>query len=417
MTMIPDYEEMLRELLTVRADALAKATGFVKRERKVSGGRFAQAVVLGRLAEGAGTRRQLQHSAGQVGLEISVQGLDQRFTERAVVFMRALLEEALTRLVTRETERPVLARFKGVYVTDCTRVAWPGEEVKVGVRLEIQRGGIQACLSDMLRHDQATPVADAVLPRGALHLGDLGFFKLARFKAWSAAGVYWLSRYKVGTRLYTPQGQPIDLSSLLNGAAALCVPVQIGSGRTASAAFLLAAPLPEPERRTRLARLLDHARHDQRSLSARQLALAHWTLYLTNLPDLSFNQAHTLARTRWQIELLFKLWKSHGALLRSRSANPIRQQVEGYAKLLGLLIAHWSLLVADWNPHLLSPLDALRILRSHLPLLAFALRGHFSFPLLFAFLRSALTAAPPRHKRRQHPSAFQLWAAFDRAAP
>ncbi len=413
MTMIPEYEELLRELLTERADALAKATGFVKRERKVSGARFAQAVVFGRLADGAGTRRQLQHSAGQVGLEISVQGLDQRFTERAVLFMRALLEEGLRRLVTRETETAVLARFKGVYVTDCTRVEWPGEAVKVGVRLELQRGGIEACLSDMLRHDQATAVADAVLPRGALHLGDLGFFKLARFKAWSAAGVYWLSRYKVGTRLYTPHGQPIDLSDLLKGDAPRCVAVQIGSGRSASLAFLLAAPLPEPERSTRLARLLQHARHDQRSLSARQRALAHWTLYLTNLPDLSFAQAHTLARTRWQIELLFKLWKSHGALLRSRSANPIRQQVEGYAKLLALLIAHWSLLVADWNPHTLSPLDALRILRTHLVLLSLSLRGHFPFGVLFDVLRPALAAATPRHNRRQRPSTAQLWAVFD----
>jgi len=63
---------------------------------------------------------------------------------------------------------------------------------------------------------------------------------------------------------------------------------------------------------------------------------------------LSFDQAHTLARARWQIERLFKLWKSHGHVLRSRSANPIRQQCEGDAKLRGLLVAHWTLLVSGW---------------------------------------------------------------------
>ena len=59
-----------------------------------------------------------------------------------------------------------------------------------------------------------------------------------------------------------------------------------------------------------------------------------------NVPDLTFEQAHILASMRWQIELLFKLWKSHGKVLISCSADPIRQQCEGYAKLLGVLVAH-----------------------------------------------------------------------------
>ncbi len=58
MTSITDLAHTLPTLLTRTADELAKATGFVKRQRKVSGASFAQVVVLGRLAAPEGTRRQ-----------------------------------------------------------------------------------------------------------------------------------------------------------------------------------------------------------------------------------------------------------------------------------------------------------------------------------------------------------------------
>lgn len=417
MTSINELDGYVRRLLTTRADELARETGFVKRERVVTGRGFAQAVVLGRLGEPDGTRKALQHSAVAAGMALSVQGLDQRFTESGVAFMRALLEDGLSQMVTSETTTPILPTFNGVYLTDSTRVVWAGAALKVGVRLEIQRGGLQVCVEDIQRNDQRLAVTDAALPRGALHLGDLGFFKLKRFRDWSTQGVFWLTRYKVGTCLFTPDGQPLDLKTVLTGDAPLSVPVRVGSGRHAVAAWLLAAPLPAEQRPKRLARLHEQARLDQRPLSARQRDLATWTLYLTNIPDLSFAAAHLLARTRWQIELLFKFWKSAGALCRSRSTLPLRQHLEGFAKLLGLLIAQWSLLVAGWLPHSLGPLDALRLLRAQLPALHHALSRPSSCLALLLVLRHHLALAAPRSSRRAHPSAAQLWAAFDYALP
>jgi Transposase DDE domain len=135
--------------------------------------------------------------------------------------------------------------------------------------------------------------------------------------------------------------------------------------------------LTDEARQKRQSRLKEQARRDQRPLSQAQLDLAEWTIYLTNIPDLTFAMAFILARTRWQIELLFKLWKSHAKIATSRSADPIRQQVEGYARLLGVLIAHWMLLVSGCHADCLSPVDALRILRAQIPL-AFQLWQEFN---------------------------------------
>ena len=224
--------------------------------------------------------------------------------------------------------------------------------------------------------------------------------------------MYWLSRFKVGSWLRDGAGQPLDVDSLLAAGTPLCLAVLVGKQQPVPA-FLVAAPLDTAELDKRQAHLKTVVRKKQRPLSARQQALVGWTLYLTNVPDLTFEQAHILARTRWQIELLFKLWKSHAHLACSRSANPLRQQCEGYAKLLAVLVAHWVLLVSGWQQPALSALDAFHLIQRAAPDLLRALPFHRSLKRSLRRLKSRFDALP-RLSRRQHaPLAFQLWEAFD----
>jgi len=233
MTSIAELSEMLQALLTTTANEVARKSGFIQRERQVTGAGFAQALVLGGLAQPGATRKQVHQQARQAGIAISVQGLDQRFEEASVRFMRGLLEAGLSAVVNSEEQAVVLPPFQGVYLTDCTRLVWGEVGVKMGVRLELQRGQVQACLTALKQHDQKAPVVDSPMPAGALHLGDLGFFKLQRFRQWNTEGVYWLTRYKVGTHLSTPEGQPLDLKTLLTGSEPLHMAVIVGKGQHA----------------------------------------------------------------------------------------------------------------------------------------------------------------------------------------
>ncbi|MBL8156582.1 MAG: transposase, partial [Anaerolineae bacterium] len=160
--------------------------------------------------------------------------------------------------------------------------------MKIGIRLEIQRGQMQGCLLDLKSNDQKASVIDNALPAGSLHLADLGLFKLERFQRWDKHGVYWLTRYKAGVKLYDEHGQPLALASLLHGDQAIRLPVRVGGGRHQVRAQLLAAPLPPDALAKREARLKEQARLDQRPLSPQQREIAGWTIYLTNVPDLSF---------------------------------------------------------------------------------------------------------------------------------
>jgi hypothetical protein len=180
---------------------------------------------------------------------------------------------------------------------------------------------------------------------------------------------------------------------------------------------LVAAPLTQEAFAQRQTRLKEQERLEQRPLSDTQRELMAWTIYLTIIPDLSFEQAFILARTRWQIELLFKLWKSHAAILRSRSADPVRQFCEGLGKLLGVLLAHWTLLVAGWEMDSVSAFDALAICRKHIGLLQRALQRQWLFEDFFAILQEQLVLAPRRSRRQKAPLAFQLWERFEAIFP
>ena len=69
-------------------------------------------------------------------------------------------------------------------------------------------------------------------------------------------------------------------------------------------------------------------------------------MLVTNIPPnrLAVKQAMILVRVRWQIELLFKLWKSHGQIESWRIEKPWQILCEVCVKLIAMIIQHWILL-------------------------------------------------------------------------
>src|SRR5205807_8239057 len=111
--------------------------------------------------------------------------------------------------------------------------------------------------------------------------------------------------------------------------------------------------------------------------SARKLAWCRYDMAITNLPAdrLSVAEARVLLRARWQVEMLFKLWKSYGLLSESRSQKPWRILAEIYAKLIGLGIQHWLLLACHWDRPHRSWFRAIRLLQDHALLIAYTVNS------------------------------------------
>ena len=144
--------------------------------------------------------------------------------------------------------------------------------------------------------------------------------------------------------------------------------------------------------------------------SREHLAACAWTLYITNVPEpmLRWREVVVLYRVRWQIELLFKLWKSHNHLATHRSTDPVRQLVELYARLIAVMVQHWLLLSAGWDEGERSLVKVTRWFRENLSLLIEVLHDK---PRLIARLRRLarlITRLARLQRRRKHPNAQQL---------
>src|SRR5262245_64739788 len=122
--------------------------------------------------------------------------------------------------------------------------------------------------------------------------------------------------------VYDATGARQELLTLLESQPTDTVELAVALGEHQRlAARLLAVRVPQDVADTRRRRLRQAARDKGRQVSATGLALAAWTLFVTNVPAerLTLREDLVLGRMRWQIELLFKLWKSHGHVDESRS--------------------------------------------------------------------------------------------------
>jgi hypothetical protein len=442
MTTIPKVATALRDVLTTTAEAAAEASGFVRRRSKLSGALFVQTVVYGWLATPLAGVQELSRMAGALGVPISSQGLDQRFSMAAATCLQQVLAVAVQQLVAAEPVAvPLLHRFSGVYVQDSTSIAlpaelaadWPGcgnastpatasASLKLQVRLELTRGELAGPVPHPGRvHDRAAPPVGTALPPGALFLADLGYFSLAHLRALAAEGVYWLTRLQVQTAVFDAADQRLDLLGWLRHHAPhpsmpVDVPVTLGA-HDRLPARLLALRVPSEVAEARRRKLHAEARRRGQTVSHDRLARADWTILVTNVPPplLTVPEALVVARARWQIELLFKLWKSHGHLTSSRSRKTARLLCEVFAKLLALLAQHWLCLLSCWRFPNRSLVRSAQVIRQFALALAIASDSTSHLSTVIRRLVSTLASGARIDRRRRRPGTWQLLLALDDA--
>lgn len=427
MTTLPQISQHLQQVFTTVADEAGRRSGFIQRKRKLDGASFVQTLVFGWLVNPQASLEDLRQAAQLCGVQISTQGLAERFTEQAAACLKQVLEHSLSIMVEAEGgDASILGRFNGVYLQDSTVLPLPvslhslwsgcGNQsgrsagLKLQTMLDYQHGTLTFQLYPAQRHDN--PLQNLDLPAGSLRLADTGYFHLQRLQTLSQRGVYWLTRLPAHVQVWDEQQHKHHLSEWLSHSSkqdGCDMWVRLGAG--GCWCRLLAQPVAPEIAQQRQRRLRAEAQRRGQTVSAEGLALCHWTLMVTNLPAamLSLTEALVLLRLRWQIELLFKLFKSHAHLTTSRSQQPWRILCEIYAKLLGLVIQHWLLIFGCWHLSDRSLVKAARIIRNHAFLLACAL---LDFPrLLFtlSFITAALATCRIR-KRKTRPATFQLLA-------
>jgi hypothetical protein len=363
MGTISDLEGALQLVLEASATEHGLRSGWQQRRGQLSPRQFVQTLVFGFLEDPHATLGHLARVAHALGAPVTPQALSQRLTGAAVALLRGVLQDALGLLVEAEPVAVALMQAfpGGVYLNDSTQLAlhedwrdeWPGSgsaaALKLPTRFDLLRGGIQVEVAPARQHDSVTPLANVAAPAGSLLVEDLGYLDLGRMQERAAAGVATIVPLRHTLALYDERGQRLDLLAWLHQQPE---PVVERLVQVCGVSLRLVALRASAETAARHRASLREAAQDHgRPPAPLALALADWILVLTTATadQASAAQIGTLLRLRWQIELLFKLWKDQGKLDETRGWKPERIAVEWYAKLLGLLLQHWVLLTTGWQ--------------------------------------------------------------------
>ena len=335
----PSAMAMLTEFFTTDTlEQTARRTGFVKRTSKITGKVLVALVTFGLWSNAKTTLSQLvakMQGFGD-GRVVSAEALHQRLNHRAVAFLKDLMEQALAKIQALDhlCDDGIFNGFSHVYLADSTGFGLPerlaklfpgsgGSASSAGAKIQL----VWEYKRSLFAHFTLTPwkipdqkYVDQVVQlaqKGCLFIFDLGYFKIKAFAVISQAGAYFLSRLNHQTNLYkgdTPGLSPFDLVVFLKETTFDIIETEVFIGEKERVpSRLIAVRLPDDivNERRRVAR--QKAKEKGYTSSKDHLSLLAWNLFITNVPG-DIWTPETIVKAspiRWQIELIFKSWKSH----------------------------------------------------------------------------------------------------------
>jgi hypothetical protein len=270
------------------------------------------------------------------GLEIRKQSLDERFNLDAITFVKGVLKEALEKQLNSIFETRFLPKFKRMPIKDGTRFNLSANLYKnykgsggnkdtsnSALCIQFEYDGLSGKIltleiTDATRNDH-TDAKETIsrVDMGDLIIRDLGYYSLPILAKFDGAGAFFISRLGAKTNVYKPgKEEEISFKELYNDmvkSKKTCVEMEIVAGKKDRMCVrLIAAIVPEDIYQKRIRKAEKQNKENGYNTSDDYKARCRFNLFITNIkPEtLSVDDVLVLYKLRWQIELMFKNWKS-----------------------------------------------------------------------------------------------------------
>lgn len=366
---IPEIEEIVNFYTPELIEEISRETGFVQRESKLGGVEFLGVMTQGMYAQPDASLNQMVAMIKDINpeVEISASGLHQRINESGVAFLEQMLSRALELSACRLVDESIpelLESFRKVHILDSTYTTLPeklsfmwkgsgGDGSEAGMKfqlmLDYKSGKYESIVttdgitSDRSYIDEAVKHVNA----GDLLIDDLGYSKQEAMMDISERGGYFLSRFnhRIGLYKQTEDGslEKFDLVKELKKAMAieLCdFEVWLSKGGRRLKVRLIAEKVPDDVANERRRKARQTAKKKGRNPTEKHMFLLGWGLYITNVEAerLKAESVRLLYSLRWQIELVFKSWKSYHGLTQMRGERPERIECFVHGRLIMMVV-------------------------------------------------------------------------------
>ncbi|PGB04776.1 IS4 family transposase [Bacillus toyonensis] len=309
---------------------------------------------------------------------ISPEGLNQRFNATAVQFLQQVLAELLNQKLssTKMLTSPYASIFKRIRILDSTAFQLPdvfssvypgagGCSHTAGMKIQLEYD----LLSGQFLHIHTGPgkqhdrtygsLCAPTVTANDLCIRDLGYFHLKDLQHIQDKKAYYISRIKSNTRIYQKNPDPdyfqdgrikkgteyiqIDIETLMNsfqpGQTCEIFNAYVGMNDKVSTRVIVHRLTNEQQQK----RLQDQAVREKKKgmkYSSRSKRLSGINVYMTNTPTdiVPMGQVHDWYSLRWQIEILFKTWKSFFQIHHCKKIKPERLECHLYGQLIAILL-------------------------------------------------------------------------------
>jgi len=347
---------------------LAKEAGFIKR----SGGKIDGFMFLDILLFTHFNFKELSLNDLAVQLKkrykvvITKQSIDERFGDGAIVFFKSVLEKVLNISILGELEG-IFTQYGQVRIKDSTsfqlpetmKDEYPGSGgsgspacIRIQFEYDIKAGKILDLSLHAYTSQDATNAKDTIdtISSGDLVIRDLGYIVLPLLQQIEDKGAFYLNRLHSGTNVYekNKDGEMvlIDFAKLhkqlkRDGIIRIEKQVYVGSKERFKTRMIIEV-VPQQVYQERLRKAKASSAKRNSTVSEKHKATLGLTIFITNT-DTPINEVRLLYTLRWQIELMFKIWKSIGEIDRVKKMKVERFEACLLAKLIWIAL-NWQIM-------------------------------------------------------------------------
>jgi hypothetical protein len=351
----------------------ARQTGFVKIDSPLNGLKFLELLLKNSENDKNLSLNQLSLSVlGKSGFSISKQAIDGRFSEKSVLFIKNIFESYLksssTSMISEE-DSGWMSMFNRVLVKDGTRFDLPKDfsshfkgfggscssdsAMCIQFEYDLKTGEIvdlRPTSANIPDSKDAQETKGNILP-GDLIIRDLGYFGLNIFNDMVANDSYFISKLNTQVVVYefiNEQYQEIDFKKLYQQMKETnCfikeLDVYIGKVKKIPTRLIIEL-VPQEVYEQRIRQKNKNAKKSGYQMRDSFKAQQNFNIFISNIEKekLPAKSIRNIYRLRWQIELVFKQWKSTYKIDKTHKMKYERWMTLFYARML-LMLIHWRI--------------------------------------------------------------------------
>lgn len=346
---------------------LAKQTGFQKRTRKVPASCFVNTLLFSEYSQAHTSLPDFTADLSQVyNIDISKEAMHKKFTPEAVNFLKALLNNMLSDQLKSTTVSDLPQHFACIKIKDSTKFSLPstynneyvgyGNFSKSNGLLSLQYeydlisgNWLSIELTNGLRNDQrdSKETIDAIT-KNDLHIRDLGYVTPTYLSAIVEKQAFFLNRLPAMAGVFNMQMKPLDwkkVDGLLKKANTNSMELKVLLyEKNQIPCRLIIERVSDKEYQKRLKKATSIAKSKGIGISVLHKLKLRYNAFVTNVNSsvLPISKIRKTYYLRWQIELIFKTWKSFFEINKLKKVKKERMECQLLGKLLWILI-NWRL--------------------------------------------------------------------------